>query len=228
MQRFILTENIARFQRRLADETDEGVRRTVGVLLAGALRELALFDSSEAGAARSGNGKDHAAANAQLVAGFLREVETSAKAYLLLDPGPGLCIVGLNTAFAQVTLSDPDRLIGQRLFDIFPENPALPYADGLRKLYQSLCLAAQTGRPKTVEALRYDLRAADGPYLERRWCVTITPIHAPEGGLAHLLVHAEDITAARSAGAAPDAGNPLQEVPLPVPPASAGSPPPVT
>lgn len=193
MQRFIITENIARFRQRLRTETEETVFRTVQTLLANAQRELALFDSGEAGAGTSSGCS--AATSAALVAQFLREVENSAEPYLLLDPGPGLRIIGQNAAHERATLSNSATLVGKRLFDVFPDNPDLPFADGIRKLFESLCIAAGSGKPHTTDVLRYDQRDAGGRYIERHWRITNTPVFTTERTLAYMVNHPRDVTA---------------------------------
>lgn len=49
MQRFILQENVALLQRRLAEAADAGLCRTLRCLLSSAQRELALFDMAASG-----------------------------------------------------------------------------------------------------------------------------------------------------------------------------------
>ena len=53
MQRFILRENIARFEKLIAEATYERVSRTVQAMLASARRELAIREAELVGAPRS-------------------------------------------------------------------------------------------------------------------------------------------------------------------------------
>jgi hypothetical protein len=43
------------------------------------------------------------------------------------------------------------RLAGERLFDVFPDNPDDPPADGVSNLYASLRIAAETGQPHAMK-----------------------------------------------------------------------------
>ena len=52
MHRFIITQNIERFQRCLAQETDPGKRRVVEALMSEAKRQLAQIDMGETSEAK--------------------------------------------------------------------------------------------------------------------------------------------------------------------------------
>jgi hypothetical protein len=203
VKRFIITENIARFRGQLERESDESVRRTLQTLLCQAQRELALLDSSESGAGARALGDT--AQQEQLAQDFLDAVRHSPIGTLLLDPNPGLKIVGLNDAYARATMAAPDAVVGQGLFDAFPDNPALPDADGVRRLYESLRLVAQTLRPHAMGVQRYDVRDSGGAYVERYWRFVNSPGLAADGTLAYLVHQVE--AAARPSQTAADAAN---------------------
>ena len=69
---------------------------------------------------------------------------------MLLDPGPGLNIVDINTAYAAATFITRSDVVGKSLFEIFPDNPNDALADGVSNLYTSLKIAAQTGQPHAM------------------------------------------------------------------------------
>ena len=113
---------------------------------------------------------------------------------MLLDPGPGLQIVDINSAYAQATLTDPDTVVGRALFEAFPENPDEPLADGVSNLFASLRTVVQTGRAHAMAVQRYDIRDLDGAFLERHWRPINSPIRDEDGRLAFLLHQVEDVT----------------------------------
>jgi PAS domain-containing protein len=113
---------------------------------------------------------------------------------MLLDPGPGLQIVDINTAYAEATLTDRDSVVGRSLFEVFPDNPDEPLADGVSNLYASLRTVAQTGRAHAMAVQRYDICDPDGSFIERHWQPINSPIHDENGRLAFLLHHVEDVT----------------------------------
>ena len=100
---------------------------------------------------------------------FQREFENSPLLYLILDPRPGLHIIDINGAYAQATMTTRAVVAGERLFNVFPDNPDDPFADGVSNLYASLRSAAETGRPHAMQIQRYDLRHPNGKFVERYW-----------------------------------------------------------
>jgi hypothetical protein len=178
--------------------------------LASARRELVLFDAAESGlhagpplpGARKVRPLE---ANARLVLEFRDRFENALTPALILDPGPGLLIIDINACYARAAATDRDRIAGRPLFELLPDNPDNPGADGVRNLFASLRLAAQTRQPHRVERQRYDLRDSHGGFTERYWHMVNTPVLADDGEPACFLHQAEDITAqvlaARGGGA---------------------------
>jgi len=73
-----------------------------------------------------------------------------------------------------------DAIAGEKLFDVFSDNPNDPSADGVSNLYASLKIAAETGRPHTMAFQRYDVRDAAGRFVERYWRPLNTPLFDQE------------------------------------------------
>ena len=78
-------------------------------------------------------------------------------------------------------------IAGERLFDVFPDNPGDPSADGVSNLYASLSLVVQTGRPQTTAIQRYDIRDETGLFVERYWQPLNTPLFGEDDELVFLL-----------------------------------------
>jgi len=198
MQRFILQENAALLQRRLAEAADAGLCRTLRILLLSAQRELALFDVAAsgicAGPSPPGSAQGQFSRDPLTVRQFRDRFERSPHAYLALHPGPGLHIVDVNDAYARATMTTRAAVAGQRLFDVFPDNPDDASADGASNLYASLRIAAETGLPHAMEVQRYDVRDPTGHFVERYWRPCNTPVFDAAGRLTYLLHHIEDVT----------------------------------
>lgn len=197
MQRFVCEQNIAHFEKLLGETADATVQRTLQSLLASARRELALLNSSRTGADASPFEQrwrqhgDGAAIRQQ----FQPEFDASSHPYMLLDPGPGLCIVDINDAYAAATLTRRGDVVGKSLFSVFPDNPDDPLADGVSNLYKSLKIVGETGQAHAMAIQRYDIRDPDGAFVERHWQPINSPIHDGAGHLIFLLHHVEDVTA---------------------------------
>lgn len=196
MKKFICEQNVAHFQKLLSEATDASVRQTLQSLLASARRELAILSSSQSGADalpfdhRRRQFVDPAVIRQQLRSEF----DNSPHPYLLLDPGPGLQIVDINAAYAAATFVSREDVVGKSLFEIFPDNPDDPFADGVSNLYNSLKTVAKTGKPHARTVQRYDIRDSSGRFIERYWQPITTPIHDDDGRLVFLLHHVEDVT----------------------------------
>jgi PAS domain-containing protein len=196
MQRFICEQNIAHFQKLLAQATDPALRRTLEGLLLSARRDLALLESNLSGAdgspieARRRRHGDASAMRQQ----FQPEFDASSHPYMLLDPDPGLHIVDINDAYAQATFTSRNDVVGRSLFEILPDNPDDELADGVTNLYASLRAVVKTGQPHVMAIQRYDIRDPQGQFIERHWQQINSPIHDQDGLLIFILHHVEAVT----------------------------------
>ena len=196
MKRFICEQNVAHFQRLLSETNEPTLQGTLGRLLATAKRELALLDADQDGAAPAPPGQRPAQPvdAASIRRQFLSDFDSSPHPYMLLDPGPRLQIVDINAAYAVATFTTREDIVGKSLFEVFPDNPDDPLADGVSNLYTSLKTVAQSGRPHAMAIQRYDVRDPSGAFVEKHWQPVNTPIHDEEGRLVFLLHHVEDMT----------------------------------
>jgi hypothetical protein len=194
MQRFVLRENIKRFQSLLAQEESTRGRATLQVLLTAAERDLTIFDATDVGAAPLAAVRGPADRLARGDRRFVPVFQDAQENYLLLDPGPGLHIVDLNDAYARATLTSAARVAGERLFDVFPDNPDDPLADGVSKLFHSLKTVVETGRAHAMDLQRYDVRDATGCFVARYWRPINTPLFSEAGDLIHILHQASEVT----------------------------------
>jgi PAS domain-containing protein len=203
MRRFVLQQNVVRFQRALEAECDEQKHGPIRELLAGARRELALLEAELLGAEAAPiralgeqAWRDHRG-----IASFRDSFDASPHPCMVLDPGPGLCIVDINSAHRSATHTGRD-VIGRPLFDAFPDDPANAESESVHNLYAAFRAAAESGRQQTLPRYRYDVRRPDGHFVERYWRSETTPLIDAEGRLRFLLHKAEDVTLALAAHAA--------------------------
>ncbi|MGW0845797.1 PP2C family protein-serine/threonine phosphatase [Streptomyces sp. NPDC002787] len=115
--------------------------------------------------------------------------------YLVL--GPDLVIVDVNEAYLSATGRSRPELVGQYLFDAFPDNPADPDADGVRNLDASLHRVLRSRQPDTMAVQKYDIpvTARPGTFEERWWSPINTPVLGPDGQVAWIIHRVEDVTA---------------------------------
>ena len=123
---------------------------------------------------------------------YQRLFNSSPDQYLVLTPA--LDIVAASDAYLQATLVQRAKVIGQPLFEVFPDNPDDPAADGVRNLRLSLQSVLRHRVANTMAVQKYDVRNADGVFEERFWSCVNTPI-LDDTGEVYLIIHrAEDVT----------------------------------
>ncbi len=102
----------------------------------------------------------------------------SPAAYLVLAPNPPeFTIAAVTDAYLAATNTCRDTIIGRSLFEVFPDNPNDPRADGVRKLRASLMRVLETRAADRMAIQKYDIprRNADGGFEERYWNPLNTP-----------------------------------------------------
>lgn len=117
--------------------------------------------------------------------------------YLLLAPdAPRFTIVGVNDAYLAATGTRREIIVGQGLFEVFPDNPHDPTATGVSDLRASLERALRDRAPDAMGVQKYDipLRDGSGAFEVRYWSPINTPVIASNGSIDHIIHRAEDVT----------------------------------
>jgi PAS fold len=112
--------------------------------------------------------------------------------YLVVDTG--LRIRAVNRAYEDATGQPRSALVGEHLFEAFPDNPADPGADGVANLSRSLESVFTHGAPDWMGVQRYDVPDVDaGSFVPKLWAPVNSPIleHGRTVGALH---HVEDVT----------------------------------
>ncbi|MBA4329180.1 MAG: hypothetical protein C0428_13205 [Polaromonas sp.] len=120
--------------------------------------------------------------------------------FLVLRPDRDFTIVAASEDYLRTTHTTP-AIFGRPVFEVFPDNPGLPDADGASKLLASLERVRSTGQPHTMAVQRYDVRlppARGGGFEERYWAAVNSPVLNDQGELAYLIHRVEDATARAS------------------------------
>jgi PAS domain S-box-containing protein len=113
---------------------------------------------------------------------------------LALRPDHDFTIVAASEQYLRATRTDAS-IFGRPLFEVFPDNPGLPGADGTRNLGASLRRAIATRAPDTMPIQRYDLRpdqSESGEWEERYWSPVNAPVLGADGEVEYLLHRVED------------------------------------
>ncbi|WNB77471.1 ATP-binding protein [Methylomonas koyamae] len=119
--------------------------------------------------------------------------ESSPDLYLVLNTN--LEIVAVSDAYTRATLTHREDILGKTLFQVFPDNPDDPTAEGQRNLRASLQRVLLSGKSDTMPVQKYDIPKPDGVgFEERYWSPINIPIFGKDGKVAYLLHRAEDLT----------------------------------
>jgi hypothetical protein len=124
----------------------------------------------------------------------------------LFESFPGLClilrsdltIVDASDAYLQATLTRREEISRCHLFDVFPDNPGDPDADGVDHLNASLHRVLATGVLDHMAVQRYDVRdqiSGRDQWIEKHWLLTNSPVAGRERRqIAYIIHHVEDVT----------------------------------
>lgn len=193
MRGFVLRENIRRLSALDPAELSASERRHVDREIMAMRRELALFDAATLGAQRYPF--EFGRAPPRLAHVIQQAIDGNDDPTMIVDPRPGLHIIDVNAAHAAATFQIRDRVAGQRLFDVFPDNPALDTASGVIGLFDSIRSACTLRRPVASRPTRYDVRDPSGEFVPRYWQTVSIPITTADGELSYILHTARDVTA---------------------------------
>ncbi|HEX6393302.1 MAG TPA: response regulator [Acidimicrobiales bacterium] len=128
-------------------------------------------------------------------ADFKTLFESAPGLYLVLDPE--YVIVTASDAYLKATMTERDTIVGRDLFDVFPDNPDDPNADGVTNLRRSLDRVKRTRAPDTMAVQKYDIRrpASEGGKFEvRYWSPLNSPVLGPNRELLYIIHRAVDVT----------------------------------
>ena len=116
---------------------------------------------------------------------FRRLFEAAPGCFLVLDPS--LHIVAVSDAYLAATMTSREAIVGRPLFEVFPDNPDDPGADGVAKLRSSLGRVLASRREDRLTTQKYDIRRPEsegGGFEERHWRPTNTPVLGADGAVA--------------------------------------------
>ena len=121
--------------------------------------------------------------------------EAAPSCFLVLDPD--WTIVAVSEAYLDATMTQRNSILGRHLFDVFPDNPEDPAADGVANLSASLEQVARDLRPDTMADQHYDIRRPEdqgGGFELRYWRPVNSPVLSDDGKLAYIIHRVEDVT----------------------------------
>jgi PAS domain S-box-containing protein len=123
---------------------------------------------------------------------LLKVLQNAPDSYLVLTPD--FYIEMASDAYLEATNTKREEIIGKYLFDIFPDNPDLPTASGVRDFKASLQKVLYTGKQHRMPMLQYDVRDRSGAFVEKHWSPTNSPVLNAEGEVDYIIHRAFEVT----------------------------------
>lgn len=115
--------------------------------------------------------------------------------YLMLLPD--LRIIEVSDAYLRATMTSREAIIGRDIFDVFPDDPSDPQADGVASLRASLTRVLLERTPHKMPVQRYPMRrpaSEGGQFEERFWSPLNAPVLGADGKVAWIIHRVEDVT----------------------------------
>lgn len=122
--------------------------------------------------------------------------ESAPGLYLVLEPEE-FRIVAVSDAYLRATMTQREAIMGKTLFEVFPDDPVEPWADGERNLRASLERTRGEKRADVMAVQRYPIRRPEtegGAFEERWWSPINSPVQGPEGDVTYIIHRVEDVT----------------------------------
>jgi len=108
---------------------------------------------------------------------------------------PDFTIIAVSDAYLQATLTKREQIVGRHLFQVFPDNPDDPAADGVANLRSSLERVLATQAPHAMAMQKYDVPCPGGDGFETRyWSPSNFPVFGKDGAIRYIMHRVEDIT----------------------------------
>lgn len=116
----------------------------------------------------------------------------------LLSTTPEITILDVNDSFLHTVSLTREEMVGRKLFEVFPDNPADPEDTGIAALRHSITEAVASGQRQLLPVQRFPIKKthADGQavFEERFWSASNTPIYDEDGTMACILHTTIEVT----------------------------------
>jgi len=112
--------------------------------------------------------------------------------YVVLTPD--LTIVAVSDAYLKAIMTERNAILDRGIFEVLPDNPGDPAADGVANLRASLNRVLQNGVTDTMAIQKYDVRRPDGVFEERFWSPVNSPVFGADRRIEYIIHRVEDVT----------------------------------
>ncbi len=167
------------------------------------LRDESIVPATEARGAGACTGKALSSNSTRNLPAAQRQIdyqkvfESAPALFLLLGADESFPILDASNAYLRATYTERRAIVGQSLFEVFPDNPQEQGASGTANLRASLRRVLADGRPDTMAVQKYDIRrpaSEGGGFEERYWSPVNAPVFGPDGEMLFIVHSVEDVT----------------------------------
>ncbi|HEY4942239.1 MAG TPA: ATP-binding protein [Rhizomicrobium sp.] len=112
--------------------------------------------------------------------------------YLVVDPE--FTILAATDTYCRLTSTSREAIVGRNIFDVFPDNPDDPDANGVANLSASLQRVLMLRRRDAMPVQRYDVRCSNGVFEEKYWSPMNVPVLRADGSVRWIIHRVHDVT----------------------------------
>ena len=115
----------------------------------------------------------------------------------VLPDAPRFTILTANDAFLKVTMTSREQIVGRGMFEVFPDDPNDPEADGVERCTVSLHRVLATKQPDEMPLQKYSIQLpeSEGGHFEQLfWRPMNIPILDSAGEVKYILHRTENVT----------------------------------
>ncbi|HBX67169.1 MAG: hypothetical protein CL670_10995 [Balneola sp.] len=107
---------------------------------------------------------------------------------------PSFTFIQMNDAYLKMVQKNEKDLIGESLFEQFPENPAQEKPSGVELFKNSFREVIKTKATHSIKKVRYDILQDDGSYSQEYFRVTNAPVFGEDGKIEFIINTVSNIT----------------------------------
>lgn len=115
---------------------------------------------------------------------------------IILSATPDFTILAVNEAYMQATFTERDTIIGQKVFEVFPDNPSDDTATGTSDVSEAFLRVLRYQRANTIPVQKFDIyNPQNKSFVTRYWSLVNTPVFNKKGEMIAIINLVEDMTA---------------------------------
>lgn len=123
---------------------------------------------------------------------LLKVLQNAPDAYLVLSSD--LHIKLASDAYLEMTMTTRSKIIGQYMFDVFPDNSEVREAQGVGNLAASMEQVLSTGHMHRMTIQHYHVRRSDGSLEEKFWSPINIPVLNDQNEVEYIIHRVIDVT----------------------------------